>query len=254
MKRLTAKIREWTARRKKHWRVLHNSQARLDDLLDALDQVDTDLERMLARLVQLRREERRQEKRRDLADGIENLRGVKDQLLEQAAARRDKNVRLTRRIQKDSTRIQELKERRREIEEESKYRIGKYWHLAEFNCRIPPACPDYMSGPLNRHAELFLDKMRDRFGAGHCNSGHRWGGPPAAYDYNASIGGEPDSYHKYEERRAYPATDVTFATGTPSQWAAYARELATSYGFGGVGQYASFVHVDSRPYISNWWG
>ena len=254
MKRLTAKIREWTARRKKHWRVLHNSQARLEDLLAALDEADADLERMERRLTKLRREGRREDKRRDLADEIENLNGVKDQLLELAVNRREKNERLRRRIQEDSTRIQELKERRRRIEEEAEDKIGKYWHLAEFNCRIPPSCPDYMVRPLNELAELFLDKMRARFGAGHVNSGHRWGGPPAAYDYNASIGGEDDSFHIYEDRRDYPAADCTFATGTPSQWAAYARELADSYGFGGVGQYASFCHVDSRPYRSNWWG
>ena len=52
------------------------------------------------------------------------IRGVKDQLLERIAERREKNPRLAKRIAKDTKRIGELKRRRERIEQARRTRSG----------------------------------------------------------------------------------------------------------------------------------
>lgn len=254
MKRLTAKIREAIRLRQKRRRILANSQARQEDLIEAIDAFEQDLARKKRNLRKLRREDRRPERQDALADEIEELEAALDVLYERLDSRKEKTKEARKRLVRAKKRVERLKARRKAIEA-AEDRIGKYWHFAEFFCRISPDCPDYMRDDLDRHAELFLDPMREKFGPGRCTSGHRWGDPPpAAYNYNASIGGATGSFHVYEDRKAYPATDLMFERGKPSEWAAYAREIADRLGFGGVGQYASFIHIDPRPYRSDWWG
>lgn len=120
---------------------------------------------------------------------------------------------------------------------------SQHFRYSEFNCHAGDPVPEYMYPHLADLCDRILEPMRDRFGACHVNSGHRWDW------YNASIGGASASYHVYEDRKSQPASDLTFATGSPSEWAAYARSL----GIGGVGQYSSFVHVDTGP-RRDWWG
>lgn len=120
---------------------------------------------------------------------------------------------------------------------------SKHFRYSEFNCHAGGPVPSYMYPHLADLCEQILEPMRARFGPCHINSGHRWSW------YNASIGGASASYHVYEDRKSQPAADVTFAKGTPAEWAAYARSL----GIGGVGQYSSFCHVDTGP-RRDWWG
>lgn len=120
---------------------------------------------------------------------------------------------------------------------------SKHFRYSEFNCHEGDPVPEYMYTHLADLCDRILEPMRARFGACHVNSGHRWSW------YNAKIGGASLSYHVYEDRKDEPAADLTFATGSPAEWAAYARSL----GIGGVGQYSSFVHVDTGP-RRDWWG
>ena len=122
-------------------------------------------------------------------------------------------------------------------------RSGASGTCAEFDCNDGTDCPDYMKDDLDGLAVRVLDKLRVKFGSGHVNSGYRHRA------YNAAVGGEPNSYHIYDLRKSQPAADCTFATGSPSQWAAYARSLNV----GGVGQYSTFVHCDTGP-RRDWWG
>lgn len=120
---------------------------------------------------------------------------------------------------------------------------SKHFRYSEFNCHEGDPVPEYMYPHLRDLCDTILEPMRDRFGPCHVNSGHRWSW------YNASIGGASQSYHVYEDRKSQPASDLTFAKGSPSEWASFARSL----GVGGVGQYSSFVHVDTGP-RRDWWG
>lgn len=252
--RVTARLREALARRKKYNRILRSSQARQDDLVDALEDARAEAERQQRIITRRRKRNAPEEKIERTADRLEYARSVVDELLERLDNRRDKNERVRRVLQQQAKRVQELRRRRKRILTEQQNNIGKYWHFAEFDCRIDPDCPDYMKPHCEDHARWFLDKLRERFGPGHINSGHRWqSAPPAAFNYNASVGGVWNSNHAYEVRKKEPATDLRFATGTPSQWAAYARQLANQLGFGGVGQYATFIHVDPGP-RRDWWG
>lgn len=122
---------------------------------------------------------------------------------------------------------------------------SRHFRYSEFNCHQGDPVPEYMYPHLDALCQNILEPMRDRFGACHVTSGHRWSW------YNAAIGGASSSYHVYEDRKSQPASDVIFATGSPAEWAAYARSL----GKGGVGQYdrSGFVHVDTGP-RRDWWG
>lgn len=118
-----------------------------------------------------------------------------------------------------------------------------HFRFDEFNCREGGPVPSYMYPHLRALCKDVLEPMRAEFGPAHVNSGHRW------RFYNIKIGGALNSFHEYEMRKSQPASDVTFANGSPSEWAAYARQL----GKGGVGQYTTFCHVDTGP-RRDWWG
>jgi hypothetical protein len=194
-------------------------------------------------------EERRQRRREQLADEIEALESMIDELLEALDGLSKRSDRAERELKRREQRVRELRKRKRRIQKELKEQASnplksKYFVVSEFNCREGGPVPDYMYGHLADLCDRVLDKMRERFGAARVTSGHRWSW------YDAKIGGV-GGYHVYEKYRRSPAADLVFAKGTPAEWAAYARSL----GVGGVGQYdrSGFVHVDTGP-RRDWWG
>ena len=94
-----------------------------------------------------------------------------------------------------------------------------------------------------------LEPMRAKFGVCTVLSGYR----PRAY--NESIGGAKHSFHIYDERPQAPAADTMYATGSPKEWAKYARKLLGRKR-GGVGRYdrSGFMHCDERGYRADWQG
>lgn len=126
------------------------------------------------------------------------------------------------------------------------------FHISEFDCHNGQKVPDYMEDDLRRWCQVFGEPLRARYGPAVINSGFR---PDA---YNRSIGGEPNSYHRYELRKSQPAGDVRFGRGNPTAWGATAKSLRSSRagGAGGVGIYprSGFIHCDTRTYASDWWG
>lgn len=75
-------------------------------------------------------------------------------------------------------------------------------------------------------------------------------------DYNACVNGVSNSQHK-----KFTAIDFVARRGTPSYWAAKLRGYrgqqftwkGGSFKFrGGIGTYASFVHVDTRGWDADW--
>lgn len=67
-------------------------------------------------------------------------------------------------------------------------------------------------------------------------------------DYNACVGGVPDSFH-----RTFRAADWVGGGGSSGDWAEAARAVRDRGGFaGGIGIYNGFVHVDVRGHAVDW--
>lgn len=91
---------------------------------------------------------------------------------------------------------------------------------------------------------MVLQSIRSHFGAAvTINSGYR------TPNYNAKVGGAAHSQHCYGT-----AADIVVKGKTPTQVAAYAREIMPDWG--GVGIYAKqgFTHIDVRAEKSDWTG
>ena len=116
-------------------------------------------------------------------------------------------------------------------------KLSKDFRVREFRCKNG-ADPIFIDTAL---VEL-LQKIRDHFGAPiTINSAYR------TPEYNKKIGGSTYSQHQYGK-----AADIVVKGVKPSDVAAYAEQLMPSYG--GVGRYATFVHVDVRDEKSRWNG
>jgi uncharacterized protein YcbK (DUF882 family) len=86
------------------------------------------------------------------------------------------------------------------------------------------------------------EALREAFGATTVNSAYR------SPTYNTAVGGETASRHMEND-----ALDLRCASGTPAQWAAALRERRRKGEFrGGIGTYATFVHVDTRGVNRDW--
>lgn len=101
---------------------------------------------------------------------------------------------------------------------------AEHFRIGEFKC--PDGTPVVLLHPALLH---HLDRLRNRFGVVRVTSGFRTG------QYNEKIGGVEDSRHLYGL-----AADVTVQSVSPLRVAEWAREE----GFGGVGLYHRFVHLD----------
>jgi hypothetical protein len=87
-----------------------------------------------------------------------------------------------------------------------------------------------------------LEMVRERFGPTIVNSAYR------SVAYNRAVRGVGDSRHTQND-----AIDFQCHTGTPSDWAAFLLDLRSRAVFrGGVGQYTTFCHVDTRGSIATW--
>jgi hypothetical protein len=117
--------------------------------------------------------------------------------------------------------------------------------LAEFHCCHGHCAQGFVPSAavpaLRKLVTQVLQPMRDRFGRCRVNSGFR------TKLHNGHVGGETDSFHRYELHPSGPASDVTFASGNVNQWAAEARRLLGNRG--GIGRYPqqNFIHVDLGP-------
>ncbi len=68
--------------------------------------------------------------------------------------------------------------------------------------------------------------------------------------YNRAIGGETHSYHM-----KFQACDFHCDCNDPKVWSDALRDMRARGEFlGGIGQYGSFVHVDTRGYNASWNG
>lgn len=248
MKRLTAKIREAIAKRNKWRKVANNAEAKLDDCWDALHKAQKQRDKLQKKIKKADDKDTKfaKARQRDLADKIEDVEAQIDRLvarIDDLETREENKKRLSQRY---GERVGKLKKRREKIKKEKAAKSGPSpnFTYAEFDCNNGTPVPDNCKAAVDALCQNRLEKMRAKFGEAHVNSGYR------TVAYNAAIGGASGSYHIYPEHPGMAAADTTYAKGSPSEWAAYARSL----GVGGVGQYSTFVHIDNRNYTSHWYG
>lgn len=128
--------------------------------------------------------------------------------------------------------------------------ISPHFSIREFDCKDGRKVPKAAEPAVTRLAVQFLEPMRKLFGPARVLSGYRH------KEYNRKIGGALYSQHDYDDDPTTVAADLSFAKGTPAQWAEAARKIADRLRFGGVGQYntSGFVHIDNRRYRADWSG
>jgi len=110
--------------------------------------------------------------------------------------------------------------------------LTKNFNLREFQCTC--------CGQVKLHPLLVqrLQLLRERVGKPLVvNSGYR------CPRHNAALGGAPQSYHLRGM-----AADIRVAGVSIAQLATWAEDL----GFGGIGIYPGFIHVDIRPGKGRW--
>ncbi len=129
--------------------------------------------------------------------------------------------------------------------------LTPYWSQVRKGVRN--SCPDESLWPNIVPTLMVLDETRHKLGCYICvTSSYR---RPA---YNAAVGGEPNSFHM-----RFSAIDFQAGKDKPSEWAKVARSLrgkkfvlpgnSGSFVFrGGIGLYATFVHLDTRGQDANW--
>ena len=126
-------------------------------------------------------------------------------------------------------------------------RLSAHFVLSEFHCKDAQRTPvPAVAIPaLLRLVRDVLEPMRGKFGTCTVHSGFRTDAK------NAEVEGADQSQHLYHRTPADVAADITFASGSPSDWAAEGERLLPQ---GGVGRYKTFVHVDNRQGQARWKG
>jgi Peptidase M15 len=126
-------------------------------------------------------------------------------------------------------------------------RLSPHFLLSEFHCKDAQRTPVPAAAvpALRRLVREVLEPMRAKFGRCDVHSGFRTDAK------NAEVGGAEKSQHLYHRTPKDVAADVTFARGSPREWGDEGERLLPQ---GGVGRYASFVHVDNRTSRARWKG
>lgn len=161
---------------------------------------------------------------------------------------RKRRDRLARQIKRDKRLVQKAEakvQRLQKLLAEEKNRPSEHFAYAEFNTKDGTPVPRAAYKGLDHLCENYLEPLRAKFGPVSITSGHRH------QAYNQRVGGEPNSVHIYDfpgRDGSAVAADITCASGTPQQWAAFLDSL----GVAGLGTYSSFVHLDNRDRMG--WG
>ena len=125
------------------------------------------------------------------------------------------------------------------IRDEPNYYVTEHFLYSDFLC---PCCDTLKVVPgFYRHLHL-LEQLRRELGFPILvNSGYR------CQRHNRDVGGAARSWHLLF------ATDIRPEGDAPDQLAAL-YEGAERLGFGGIGRYETFVHLDLRPEKTRWRG
>lgn len=121
------------------------------------------------------------------------------------------------------------------LRSESNKRLTKSFTAGDFFCKCGKCDKQYIDLGHVKKLQKFQDWLGECF---IITSGYR------CPDYNKQIGSKSDSQHVKGT-----ATDIFPLELKPRDVAALAR----SYGFKGVGEYKTFIHVDSREGKTSRW-
>lgn len=138
----------------------------------------------------------------------------------------------------------------------TRLRVSPHFVIEEFDCNDGTKVPNSHEQAIKKLCKIFLEPMREKFGACTVHSGFR------TRTYNDKIGGARFSFHVYTDRKRRDgvAADVSFAKGSVADWVAYAKTLRLQRedgeGNGGIGNYpqGGFIHIDTRDYPADWNG
>lgn len=120
--------------------------------------------------------------------------------------------------------------------------LSDHFHVREFACRGHGCCRESL---VDEDLVAFLQKIRQHFGKPvYIHSGYR------CDCHNRAVGGAKRSRHMTGQ-----AADISVEGMAPAAVAAYAESI----GILGIGLYETaedgyFVHIDTRPYRSFWYG
>lgn len=133
----------------------------------------------------------------------------------------------------------------------TRHRLSAHFTVEEFDCHDGTKVQRRDYDGLEYLCKVFLEPLRKKYGPVTINSGFR------TRAYNASIGGATKSYHVYTIHDGNDqAADVRCAKGTPRDWHRTLNWIRNNKrnGRGGLGLYATFVHVDLRDFKADWRG
>lgn len=115
-------------------------------------------------------------------------------------------------------------------------RLSEHFNLEEFQSHDGAPFPPEVLRNLWKTA-VMLEWVRMAVGTPLViSSGYR------SPEWNAKIGGEPDSYHLKGM-----AADIVSKTKSPAEVQAVCKRLQAQGTIGGLGIYAGFTHVDGGP-------
>ncbi len=125
------------------------------------------------------------------------------------------------------------------LRDEPNYYVTEHFLYNDFVC---PCCDALKLIPgFYTHLRL-LERMRRELGFPIAvNSGYR------CVRHNRAVGGAARSWHLIF------ATDISPEDGSPEKLAAM-HQAAERLGFGGIGRYDTFIHLDLRPDPMRWRG
>jgi len=121
--------------------------------------------------------------------------------------------------------------------------LNKNFHLYEFKCKCGCEMPEHVGANIVRLVSVVLQPLRDTHGVIHVNSGYR------CEEYNKHVGGVTHSKHILGE-----AADITVRGFSSQCIQAYLDKFMANLGYGGVGSYQGFTHVDIRANATRWNG
>lgn len=112
-----------------------------------------------------------------------------------------------------------------------------YWRWPNFTPK-EIACRGTGKLLVNEDSLDKLQELRAEIGLPfHVNSGYR------SPEYNKKVGGAPNSFHMQGM-----AFDISLSNLNRDTM----FKKAEDYGFNGIGQYNSFIHIDTRDYRARW--
>lgn len=120
--------------------------------------------------------------------------------------------------------------------------LSPHFRVHEFTCHDGTPPPAAARPAVLYLCQFILEPMRRDFGPITIVSGYR------TPKHNRLVHGARDSRHVYDDHPESPAADIRCKHGNPHDWYVW----LDSHMGGGLGRYATWVHVDLRRTRTRW--